>query len=107
MSKSGIIIIIYNPASDSYSAYAHGLAPIYDEPGFASPIFVVSTPAEVKEKLRILNEVNLLKDSELILENLVNASRPFTSGDIVDETSGTIPLIDRLKSAIKRAESLL
>ena len=102
-----MIIVIYNPRFDSYSGYAHGLVPIYDEPGFTSPIFTVSTPEEVKKKLYILEEIGLLKDSKLILENLVNASRPFTSGDIVDETSGTIPLMKRLKSAIERAEKLL
>jgi len=107
MISQGIIIVIYNPKSDSFSAYAHGLAPIYDESGFASPVFTASTTEEVKRKLRALEEANLLKDSQLILENLVNASRPFTSGNIVDETSGTIPLMGRLKSAIKKAKSLL
>lgn len=102
-----MIIIIYNPKLDSFSAYVHGLAPIYDEPGFASPVFTASTTVEVKRKLRILEEANLLKDSKLILKNLINASRPFVSGDVVDGTSGTIPLMERLKSAIESAESLL
>lgn len=102
-----MIIIIYDSKYNYYSAYAHGLASIYDEPGFAFPIFVASTPEEVKKKLRILEELNLLKNSKLILENLVDASRPFTSGDAVDETSGTVLLMKRLKSAIEKAELLL
>ena len=102
-----MIIVIYDPKFDSYSGYAHGLGPIYDEPGFALPIFTVSTAKEVKTKLQLLEEIGLLKDSKLILENLINASRPFTSGDVVDEVSTTVPLIERLKSAIKRAEELL
>ncbi len=41
-----------------------------------------------------------------ILE-LIEASRPFTGGDVVDETSGTIPLMDRLEEAISQMESAL
>ena len=35
---------------------------------------------------------------------LVDAAKPFTNPNIVDETSGTIPLMERLKKAIEDAE---
>jgi len=41
------------------------------------------------------------------LRDLVEASEPFTSGDVVDETSGTIPLMKSLDDAIKAARELL
>lgn len=41
-----------------------------------------------------------------ILRELIEAARPFTSGDTVDETSGTIPKMDRLEQAIDDAEKL-
>lgn len=41
------------------------------------------------------------------LEKLATASRPFLSGDVVDETSGTIPLMRELEQAIEEAECLL
>lgn len=37
------------------------------------------------------------------LNRLVAAATPFTSADVVDETSGTIPLIDELEAAIDAA----
>lgn len=44
--------------------------------------------------------------SELLRE-LIESARPFTSGDTVDETCGTIPLMARLKKAIEAAEKKL
>jgi hypothetical protein len=41
------------------------------------------------------------------LARLVNAAVPFTSGDIVDETSGTIPLMNELDEALLRARAAL
>ena len=42
-----------------------------------------------------------------ILQELIEAAEPFTSGDTVDETGGTIPLMERLEEAIKRAKESL
>jgi len=42
-----------------------------------------------------------------IMRELINASQPFISGDIVTETSGTIPLMDKLEDTIEKAESIL
>ena len=39
-----------------------------------------------------------------IIRKLTSAARPFTSGDIVDKTGGTIPLMDKLGEAIEEAE---
>jgi len=50
--------------------------------------------------------VSILK-LKTVLEELIEAAEPFASGDIVDETSGTIPLMNRLERAIDRAGELL
>ena len=42
-----------------------------------------------------------------ILRELIDAAKPFTSGDVVDETSGTIPLMERLEDAIEAATIIL
>ena len=42
-----------------------------------------------------------------ILRALIEACRPFTSGDVVTETSGTIPLIEALEDAIESAEAVI
>jgi hypothetical protein len=52
-------------------------------------------------------EIKLLKECKEILVELIDAARPFTSGDIVDETDGTIPIMERLEVAIERAESII
>ena len=44
-----------------------------------------------------------LSPQEIIMVELVQAAIPFLSGDTVDETCGTIPLMDRLEEAIKQA----
>jgi hypothetical protein len=41
------------------------------------------------------------------LQRLIAAARPFISADVVDETTGTIPLMEELASAIEQAESAL
>lgn len=41
------------------------------------------------------------------LKELIDAARPFTSGDIVDELCATVPLMERLESAIKAAEEVI
>ena len=38
---------------------------------------------------------------------LKNAAEPFTSGDIVTELTGTIPLMERLKEAIEEIDKLI
>lgn len=38
------------------------------------------------------------------LQRLIAAAKPFLSGDAVDETSGTIPLVEELRAAIEDAE---
>jgi 2-methylisocitrate lyase-like PEP mutase family enzyme len=39
------------------------------------------------------------------LLSLIEAARPFTSPEVVDETTGTVPLMDALDEAIRRAEA--
>ena len=43
-------------------------------------------------------------EQKRILEALIAAAKPFTSDDVVDETSGTIPLMESLRKAIAAAE---
>jgi hypothetical protein len=38
---------------------------------------------------------------------LIAAAKPFTNDDVVDETSGTIPLMEKLRKAIEAAEKQL
>lgn len=40
------------------------------------------------------------------ITELIEAARPFLDTNIVDETSGTLPLMDRLKQAIEQAEEV-
>ena len=47
------------------------------------------------------------KDLEDSLKELIEAAQPFTSGDTVDETDGTIPLMDRLEAAITKSKECL
>ena len=42
-----------------------------------------------------------------VLEELIEAAEPFTSDEVVDETTGTIPLMERLEEAIEQAENIL
>ena len=44
---------------------------------------------------------------ESALSDLIDASKPFTSGDVVDETCGTIPLMERLENSILASNNLL
>ena len=41
------------------------------------------------------------------LERLIKAAEPFLSGNVVDETSGTIPLMEELRAAIEEAKEEL
>lgn len=41
------------------------------------------------------------------VKELRDASEPFTSGDTVDETGGTIPLMERLGSAIEKIDNFM
>lgn len=45
-----------------------------------------------------------LSQQEVIMAELIQAAKPFLSGDVVDETDGTLPLMDRLGRAIKQAK---
>ena len=40
-----------------------------------------------------------------IIKELIESAKPFLSGDVVDETCGTIPLMDRLEKAIEAVEA--
>lgn len=51
-----------------------------------------------------MNEQHELIEIKKTLLELIDAARPFTSSDIVDETTGTIPLMKRLGNCIERAE---
>lgn len=46
-------------------------------------------------------------DLELMLNKMIEASMTFTSGDTVDETCGTIPLMELLEDAINQSKKLL
>jgi len=46
-------------------------------------------------------------DCREVINELIIAARPFTDCDVVDETSGTIPLMERMKYAIADAEEFL
>jgi hypothetical protein len=49
-----------------------------------------------------------MKHEELnVLEALIEAAKPFTDGSIVDETCGTIPLMEALASAIEDAVAIV
>lgn len=48
-----------------------------------------------------------MSDWKQIVKELIEASRPFTDGNVVDETSGTVPKMCRLDDAIEAAEKLL
>jgi hypothetical protein len=48
-----------------------------------------------------------MSDVSEALQRLIAAARPFISADVVDETTGTIPLMEELASAIEQAESVL
>ena len=42
-----------------------------------------------------------------LIRGLILAAKPFLSGDVVDETSGTIPLMETLEDAIESMEAIL
>jgi hypothetical protein len=42
-----------------------------------------------------------------LLKKMIEAALPFLSGDVVTETSGTIPLMERLEEVITEAKALL
>ena len=44
---------------------------------------------------------------EAALSDLIDASKPFTSGDIVDELCATVPLMERLENSILASNNLL
>jgi len=48
-----------------------------------------------------------IDDLESILNKLIEASIPFTSGDTVDETCGTMPLMELLEDTINQSKKLL
>jgi hypothetical protein len=48
-----------------------------------------------------------MKNIRETLQELIEAAKPFTSGDVVDETTGTIPLMTVLQAAIDAAETAL
>jgi hypothetical protein len=41
------------------------------------------------------------------IRDLIHAALPFTTSDVVTETSGTIPLMEELKTAIETAREVL
>jgi len=63
------------------------------------------------ESLRIFKIVSKIKQDLFrfipVVEELITSAKPFLSNEIVDETTGTIPLIERLESAIKDIENFI
>lgn len=53
-----------------------------------------------------MDELQELKDIKDVLADMIEAARPFLSGDTVTKTSGTIPLIERLDVCIENAERI-
>jgi hypothetical protein len=49
----------------------------------------------------------MTKEEAQKIAELIEAAKPFLSADVVDETSGTIPLTQKLAAAIDAAEELL
>ena len=49
----------------------------------------------------------MTKEELNILQNLIEKATPFLDGGIVDETSGTITLMDALEDAINKAKMLI
>jgi len=47
------------------------------------------------------------RSDKAILAELIEAASPFTCNDVVDETCGTIPLMDRLELAIAEGRKLI
>ena len=45
--------------------------------------------------------------NKVVIRELVDAATPFLSGNIVDETNGTILLMERLDEAIFQVEKVL
>lgn len=41
------------------------------------------------------------------IQDLVAAAKPFTNGNVVDETTGTIPLMERLQQAIEQVAEFI
>ena len=54
-----------------------------------------------------MEERKLLTECKTILTEIIAASAPFTSCNVVDETSGTIPLMERLEDAIRAANAFV
>jgi len=95
-----------------------GLAPRYDESDAAAKKFrellemMKTDENDVKNALCIIiNNVLLsekaLNKTEILLTELIEAAKPFTSGYIVDETSSTVPMMETLKSVISKVEKYL
>lgn len=47
------------------------------------------------------------KEFIVAVKELLDSSKLFLDGDIVTETTGTIPLTERLRSAIKKTDDLI
>lgn len=50
---------------------------------------------------------HVLSPKDIIMLELIQAAEPFTSGDVVDEVSTTIPLMERLEKAIIKAREII
>ena len=49
-----------------------------------------------------------MTDKELILvNNLIEAAKPFLSGDVVDELTTTIPLMEELEKSINELQEVI
>lgn len=59
---------------------------------------LLATVKEIKQDLAVFAKA---------VKELRDAAEPFTSGDIVDETEGTEPLMERLEAAIKRVDDFM
>jgi len=62
--------------------------------------------AVTKPRIEVQNKLEKIgREKDKLIKELIEASKPFISGDIVDETSGTILLMEALEEAINAAEA--
>ena len=47
------------------------------------------------------------KEIRIVVEDLIESARPFLDGNVVDETTGTLPLMEKLEQAINKTEEIL
>ena len=67
-----------------------------------------------KERLKEISFAKIAREIKrdiynfaIAVKELKDAAEPFTRDDVVDETTGTIPFIERLEDAIKKIDGFM